>query len=92
MGDVRWDDLDDAEAARSTYVAWGEAVERAAGLAATEAHLVGLPTAVNFDVQAGGEGVDYRGADAVEAAGGAVGPAPEFATGVQLGEDHLHAG
>ena len=35
VGDVRWDVLDDAEAARSTYVAWGEAVERAAGLAAT---------------------------------------------------------
>ena len=35
VGEVRWDVLDDARAARSTYVAWGEAVERAAGLAAT---------------------------------------------------------
>ncbi|HET6694032.1 MAG TPA: AAA family ATPase, partial [Pedococcus sp.] len=35
VGEVRWDVLDDARAARSTYVAWGDAVERAAALAAT---------------------------------------------------------
>ncbi|MFN2319641.1 MAG: AAA family ATPase, partial [Dermatophilaceae bacterium] len=35
VGEVRWDVLDDARASRSTYVVWGEAVEHAAGLAAT---------------------------------------------------------
>ena len=35
VGEVRWDVLDDAQSARSTYVAWGAAVEQAAGLAAT---------------------------------------------------------
>jgi class 3 adenylate cyclase len=35
VGEVRWDVLDDARASTSTYVAWGKAVENAAGLAAT---------------------------------------------------------
>lgn len=35
VGEVRWDVLDDDSATRSTYVAWGEAVEGAAELAAT---------------------------------------------------------
>ena len=70
----------------------GAGVLEPAGLAAAEGHLVGLAAAVHLDVQAGGQGVDHRGADAVQAAGGGVGAAAELAAGVQLGEDHLDAG
>ena len=48
--------------------------------------------AVDVDVEPGGQRVDDRGADAVQAAGGDVGAAAELAAGVQLGEDHLDAG
>ncbi len=62
-----------------------------AGHAATEAHLVDAPAKVDLDVEPGGQGVDHGGADAVQAAGGAVGPATELAAGVELGEDELDA-
>ena len=68
------------------------AVGEDAGLAAAEAHRVGLAAAVDLDVEPRGERVDHRGADAVQAAGGGVGAAAELAAGVQLGEDHLDAG
>ena len=63
-----------------------------AGFAAAEAHFVGLPAAVDLDVEAGGEGVDDGGADAVEASGGRVGAAAELAARVELGVDDLDAG
>ena len=42
--------------------------------------------------EAGGEGVDHRGADAVQAAGGGIGFAGKFAAGMQCGEDDLERG
>ena len=48
--------------------------------------------AVDVDVHPGGQRVDDRQADAVQAAGGDVGAAAELAAGVQLGGDHLDAG
>ena len=47
---------------------------------------------VDLDVEPGGQRVDHRGADAVQAAGGDVRAAAELAAGVQLGDDHLDAG
>jgi hypothetical protein len=63
-----------------------------AGLAAAEAHRVGLATPVDLDVQPRGQGVDDGRADAVQATGGGVRTAAELAARVQLGEDHLDAG
>ncbi len=63
-----------------------------AGLAAPEAHRPDLAAPVDLDVEARGERVDDRGADAVEAARGGVGAAAELAAGVQLREDDLDAG
>ena len=63
-----------------------------AGFAAAEAHLVGLAAAVDLHVEAGGQGVDDGGTDAVEAAGGRVGAAAELTAGVELGVDDLDAG
>ena len=70
----------------------GRDVREVAGLAASEAHCVGLAAAVDLDVEAGREGVDDRGADAVQATGRGVGAAAELAACVQLGEDHLDTG
>src|SRR5690606_16080239 len=63
-----------------------------AGLTAPETHRVGLATPVDLDVEAGRQGVDDRGSDAVQATGGGVGAAAELAAGVELGEDDLDAG
>ena len=62
-----------------------------AGLAAAEAHLVGLAAAVDLHVEAGGQCVDDGGADAVEATRGRVGAAAELTAGVELGVDDLDA-
>ena len=53
---------------------------------------MGVPAAVDLDVQAGGEGVHHGGAHAVQTAGGRVRAAAELAAGVQLGHDDLDAG
>ena len=66
-------------------------VVKFAGFAAAEAHLVGLTAAVDLHVEAGREGVDDGGADAVEAARGRVGAAAELTAGVELGVDDLDA-
>ena len=58
-------------------------------VAAAEAHLIDLAVLVDLDLQPLGEGVDDRGAHAVQAAGHLVAPAAEFAAGVQHGEDDL---
>ena len=52
----------------------------------------GVPVAVDLDVEAHGQGVDHRGADAVQAAGGGVGAAAELAARVQPGHHQLDAG
>ena len=46
---------------------------------------------VDVDVHPGGQRVDHGQADAVQAAGGDVGPAAELAAGVQLGRNDLDA-
>ncbi len=61
-------------------------------LASPEAHRVGHPAAVDLDVEPRAQGVDDRGPDPVEPAGGGVGPATELPAGVQLGVDDLDAG
>ncbi len=48
--------------------------------------------AVHLDLQAGRQGVDHRGADAVQAARRGVGAAAELAARVQPGHDQLDAG
>ena len=63
-----------------------------AGLAAVERHRPGLAVAVHLDVEALRQRVDDGGADAVQPAGCRVGAVAELAAGVQLGEDHFHAG
>ena len=68
------------------------AVAEPAGCPATEAHGVRLAVAVDLDVEPGGQGVDHRRPDAVQAAGGRVGAAAELAPGVQAGHDDLDPG
>ncbi len=63
-----------------------------AGRAPPERHALGGRRPVHLDVEPGGQRVDHRRADAVQAAGGDVGAAAELAAGVQLGEDHLDPG
>src|SRR5690606_14635964 len=67
------------------------AVVEDAGLAAVEGHRPGLAAAVDLDLQALGERVDDRGADAVQAAGCRIRPAAELAARVELREDDLDA-
>ena len=67
-------------------------VRELAGDAAAEAGRPGVAVPVHLDVQARGQGVDHRGADAVQAAGGRVGAAAELAARVQPGHDQLDAG
>ena len=57
-----------------------------------EAHGVGPPAPVHFDVHAGAERIDHARAHAVQPPGGPVGAAPELAPGVELGVDQLDAG
>lgn len=63
-----------------------------AGLAPVERHRVGLARAVDLDVQALGQGVDHRGAHAVQTARGGVRTTAELAAGVELGEHDFDAG
>ncbi len=70
----------------------GAAVGERAGLAAAEAHAVGLAAAVDLDVEAGRQGVDDGGADTVQATGRGIRRAAELAARVQLGEDDLDPG
>jgi hypothetical protein len=51
-----------------------------------------LALALHPHLQPGGEGVDHRDADAVEAAGEAVALVGELGARVQAGEDHLDPG
>src|SRR5690606_37088419 len=62
------------------------------GDAAAETDLVDAAVPVDLDVQPGGQGVDDRGADAVQATGGRVRSAAELAAGVQLRVDELDSG
>lgn len=50
---------------------------------------ISLAVAVNFGAEIGGEGVDARDADAVQATGNLVGAFVELAAGVKDGEDYL---
>ena len=70
----------------------GCAVGEAPRLAPVELHLVGLTAAIDLDVHPFGQGVDHGGPDAVQAAGGTVGPSAELPSGVQLGVDDFDAG
>ena len=60
--------------------------------AAGEALLVKLAIAGDFDNHGIGERVDNRGADPMQAAGGLIGFAREFTTGMQGAQDHLKSG
>ena len=53
---------------------------------------MGGAVAVDLGHQLGGQRVDHRGADAVQAARGPVGAAAELAAGVELGEHDLEGG
>ena len=70
----------------------GARILEAARFAPAEGHLVGLAAAVHLDVEAGRQGVDHGGTDAMQAARGRVGAAAELSAGVQFGENHLDAG
>ena len=59
---------------------------------ALERHALDGRAALDVDVEAGREGVDHRGADAVQSARRDVRAAAELPAGVQLGEDHLDTG
>ena len=75
--------------------AWGRTghLQLGAGLAAVgELHAVVLAVAVDLDDQPGGQGVDDRHADAVQAARHLVAAAAELAAAVQLGQGDLDAG
>ena len=61
-------------------------------LAPGELHLVDLPVFVDLDLQPLGQGVDHRGAHAVQTAGDLIAPAAELTAGVQDGKDHLQGG
>ena len=67
-------------------------VVEASGHTTAEGHLVHLRSAGDLDVEASGQSVDDRSADAVQAAGRCVGGTAELAAGVQLGHDDLDAG
>jgi hypothetical protein len=60
--------------------------------ASAERHPVGLAAAVDLDVEAGGEGVDDRRADAVQPAGGRVVARVELSARVELRVHDLDAG
>lgn len=64
---------------------------RSARLPPVELHLVGFAAAIDLDVHAFRQGVDHRGPDAVQTAGGTVGPSAELPSGVQLGVDDFDA-
>ena len=62
------------------------------GLAPLVALVIDLAVPADLHLQVGGQGVDHRDADAVEAAGDLVGAGIELAAGVEAGHDHLHRG
>jgi hypothetical protein len=64
-------------------------LDRPEGQALAEALAVEQPIACDFDYCIGGERVDHRHADAVQAAGGGVRLAREFAARMEHREDHL---
>jgi hypothetical protein len=76
---------------RGSRIRAGSVLE-APWLSPAERHLVRLAAAVHLGIKPGGEGVDHGSADAVQAARCGVGSAAELASGVQLCEDHFHAG
>ena len=59
------------------------------GHAVVEGHPEGVALLAHADVEPGGQRVDHRGADAVQATGHLVAAAAELAAGVQLGEHEL---
>ena len=59
------------------------------GHAVVEGHPEGVALLAHADVEPGRQGVDHRGADAVQATGDLVAAAAELAAGVQLGEHEL---
>ena len=61
-------------------------------IAAGKFHLIDLPVFVHVHFQPLGQGVDDRGADAVQAAGDLIAPAAELAARVQHGEYDLECG
>ena len=61
-------------------------------IAAGKLHLIDLPVFVHVHFQPLGQGVDDRGADAVQAAGDLIATAAELAARVQHGEHHLERG
>ncbi len=64
-------------------------LQRAGGHAVVEGHPERVALLAHADVEPGGQGVDHRGADAVQATGHLVAAAAELAAGVQLGEHEL---
>ena len=61
-------------------------------IAAGKLHLIDLPVFMHVHFQPLGQGVDDRGADAVQAAGDLIAPAAELAARVQHGEYDLERG
>ena len=66
--------------------------DRGCGHAALVLLVVELAVALDGDLHPLGEGIDHRGAHAVQAAGDLVGLAAELAAGVQHGHDRLQGG
>ena len=64
-------------------------LQRPDGHAVVEGHPEGVALLAHADVEPGGQRVDHRGADAVQATGHLVAAAAELAAGVQLGEHEL---
>ncbi len=64
-------------------------LQGADGHAVVEGHPEGVALLAHADVEPGRQGVDDRGADAVQATGDLVAAAAELAAGVQLGEHEL---
>ena len=62
------------------------------GLTPLVALVIDLAVPADLHLQVGGQGVDHRDADAVEAAGDLVGAGIELAAGVEAGHDHLDRG
>ena len=64
----------------------------ARGDTVVEGHPEDVALLADLDVEPGRQGVDHRGADAVQATGHLVAAAAELAAGVQLGEHELDGG
>jgi hypothetical protein len=57
-----------------------------------EGHSPGFAIAVDLDIEALCQGVDYGGSHAVEPPGGGVGASPKLSPGMKLGEHKLESG